>query len=102
MKYKIVYSETAKEDIMKLADFISFSCKAPMTSKVYMKDLFEKIKSLSHLADSYPLYNRKSLIQYGFNVRRVNYKKMSIIYTVHGNIVLIQRILSGSLIADLE
>jgi len=102
MKFRIVYSEAAKEDIMELTDFISFSCKAPKTSKDYMKALFNKIKSLSDSADSFPLYNRKSFIQYGFNVRRINYKKIIIIYTLHGNLVLIHRIISGSLIAEIE
>ena len=67
-----------------------------------MKKLFNKIKSLTYSPDSFPLYTRKSSIQYGFIVRRIIYKKMIIIYTIHGNIVLIQRILSGSLIIDNE
>jgi len=102
MKFNIVYSEAAKEDIMDLTDFISITCKAPKTSKEFMKGLFNRIKSLAHSADSYPLYNRKSFIQYGFNVRRINHKKMIIIYTIHGDIVLIQRVISSGLVLDVE
>jgi plasmid stabilization system protein ParE len=102
MKCKIVYSQVAKDDIMDIANYISITCKAPKTSKEYMKKLFNKIKSLTYSPDSYPLYNRKLSIQYGFIVRRIIYKKMTIIYTIHGNVVLIQRILSGSLITETE
>ena len=38
---------------------------------------------------------------YGTNARRINYKKMAIIYTVHDNIVYIHRIIPASLITSL-
>jgi toxin ParE1/3/4 len=102
ISYKIVYSETAINDLRNLADYIIYTCKAPLTSKEYAQGIVKTINGLSSIADSLPLYNRKSLTQYGFNVRRINYKKIIIIYTIHGNIVLIQRIISGSLIAEIE
>jgi len=102
MNYKIVYSEVAKDDIMDITNYITYTCKAPKTSKEYMKKLFNKIRSLTYSPDSYPLYNRKLSIQYGFIVRRIIYKKLIVIYTIHGNVVLIQRILSGSLIKENE
>lgn len=102
MKYKIVYSETAKVDVMDIANYITYTCKAPKTAKEYMKKLFDKIKSLIHSPDSYPLYSRKLSSQYGLYVRRIIYKKLTIVYTIHGNVVLIQRILSGSLITESE
>ena len=102
IRYEIVYSETAINDLLNLANYIIYSCKAPNTSKEYAQSIVKTINDLSHLAESLLLYNRKPFIQYGFNVRRINYKKIIIIYTVHENLVLIQRIISGSLISEIE
>lgn len=102
MKFKVSYTEAAKDDILDLTAYISVTCKAPLTSKEYMSGLFEKIKSLSHSAESFPFYSRKSFAKYGFNVRRINYKKMAIIYSIHGSVVLIQRIIQGALITQMD
>jgi len=100
-KYKIVYSDQAISDLQSLAEYIIFTCKAPKTSKEYAEGIVKTINSLSFSADSVALYNRKSLSKYGYNTRRINYKKMAIIYTIHGNTVLIQRIVSGTIITVL-
>jgi len=44
--------------------------------------------------------HEKSLQRYGQNVRRVNYKKMAIIYTINGAIVNVHRIITASMITD--
>ncbi len=80
IKYKIIYSDSAINDLQNLAEYIVYTCKAPVISKEYAQGIIKTINSLSNVAESLPLYNRKSFIQYGFNVRRINYKKMSIIY----------------------
>lgn len=56
------------------------------------------MKSLSHLAESFPISTKKSILQYGYNARRVNYKKMAVIYTVHSKTVLIRSVIPGALI----
>jgi plasmid stabilization system protein ParE len=100
MKYIIKYSKKAREDILNLTNHISFIYKAPTTSVKYMNELFRKINGLFESAESYPLYNRKQFSKHGLYVRRINYKKMAIIYTVHENTVLIQRIIPGSVIIE--
>jgi len=40
------------------------------------------------------------LLKYGFFVRRINYKKMAILYTVYEDTVLIHRVVAGSMITD--
>jgi plasmid stabilization system protein ParE len=97
-KFTIIYSKTSKSDIDDLANYITDQCKAPKTAAEYTQGIFKKINSLKNSADSYALYNRKSLQQYGWDLRRINYKKMAIIYTIHGNTVLIRRIIPGSMI----
>lgn len=99
--YTIRISKQADIDIENLHIYIFEVCKSPITSKRFVEGLFNKIKSLTHSAESYPISSIKSVIQYGYNARRINYKKMAIIYTVHQKTVLIHRVISGTLISEL-
>jgi len=98
--YEIVYSEKAIDDLNNLANYIIYTCKAPITSSLYAKNIINTINNLAYIAESIPLYNRKSLLQYGNSVRRINYKKMAIIYSVSGNFVIIQHIIPGALFTE--
>jgi len=53
------------------------------------------------MADSLSVQKSTYFFQYGFNVRRLNYKKMTIIYTVIDNTAYIQRVVPSSTILDL-
>jgi hypothetical protein len=99
--YTIRTSEQAHIDIENLHFYIFETCKSPITSKRYIEGIFYKIKSLSHSAESYPITSLKTILQYGYNARRINYKKMAIIYTVHQRTVLIHRVIPGALISEL-
>jgi len=99
--FTIRISKQADLDIENLHLYIFEICKSPITSKRYVEGIFNKIKSLTHSAESYPISSFKSILQYGYNARRINYKKMAIIYTVHQKTVLIHRIISGTLISEL-
>lgn len=99
--YTIRISKQADIDIENLHFYIFEICKSPITSKRYIEGIFLKIKSLAHSAESYPITSIKSILQYGYNARRINYKKMAIIYIVHQKTVLIHRVISGTLISEL-
>lgn len=99
--YTIRTSEQAHIDIENLHFYIFETCKSPMTSKRYIEGIYHKIKSLSHSAESHPISSLKSILLYGYNARRINFKKMAIIYTVHQRTVLIRRVIPGALIAEL-
>jgi plasmid stabilization system protein ParE len=99
--YSIRTSEQAHIDIENLHYYILETCKSPLTSKRYIEGLFQKIKSLSNSAESHPITSLKFILQYGYNARRINYKKMAIIYTVHQRTVLIHRVIPGALISEL-
>ena len=99
--YLIRTSEQAHIDIENLHFYIFETCKSPITSKRYTEGIYHKIKSLSHSAESYPISSLKTILQYGYNARRINYKKMAIIYTVHQKTVLIHRVIPGALISEL-
>ncbi len=73
--YTIRISKQADIDIENLHLYIFEICKSPVTSKRYVEGIFNKIKSLTHSAESYPITSFKSILQYGYNARRINYKK---------------------------
>jgi plasmid stabilization system protein ParE len=98
--YRVKLSQQSIYDLEELADTISYTYSSPMTSKRYMKELKTKIKSLAKNPEAYPVRFNLSLLQYGIFVRRINYKKMAIIYTVNNHTVHIHRIIASSLITD--
>lgn len=99
--YTVKLSKTAKGDMQSLYDYITFTCKSYKTANDYQHGLFVLINSLKKSADVFQISTQKTVLQYGWNARRINYKKMTIIFTIHGNIVLIRRIISGAMIIEL-
>ncbi len=101
MKYQLRYSETALEDIMELRFVIRDIYKAPNTAILYLQGLYDEISRLKTLAEYPPVQTSPFFQRYGVNVRRINYKKMAVIYTVHGNTVYIHRVIPANLITSL-
>ena len=101
IKFQVVLSEDADNDINDFIDFIINKYSAPLTALRNYEGLFETIFSLEKIADKIPVSQSKYLHQFGFNVHRLNYKKMTIIYTIHNDIVFINRIIAQSLITEL-
>jgi hypothetical protein len=99
--YKVIYSVEAYEDINNLFDFIIFQYKAPLTAFNYVQGLSDEIRGLSLSAQSFPIQSRKSLQQYGPYPRRLNYKKMAIIYNVINDVVYIRRVIPAKSISGL-
>lgn len=99
--YLVYLSELTETDIQDLADVIMYKYKAPTTSLKYIQELLNEIKKLQHSAETTSIQTRKSLAHYGANVRRANYKKMAIIYTVHQGTVYIHRLVAANMIAGL-
>ncbi|GHT88695.1 hypothetical protein FACS189474_4390 [Bacteroidia bacterium] len=97
-KYKIQISETAKQDIDNLYYFIVKEYDSLLTAKSYIAGIKATIQSLSTTAEVYQIQNTTVLRLFGPNVRRINYKKMAIIYTVHGDVVLVHRVISAAII----
>ncbi|HBG41748.1 MAG TPA: hypothetical protein DDZ96_01815 [Porphyromonadaceae bacterium] len=98
-KFRIVYSRQADRDMDDLTDAILYKYKAPLTAFRYIQGLKDSIEQLHRNAEVFPFFNNEILIvRFGANIRRINYKKMAIIYTVHDKIVYIHRILPANLI----
>ncbi|GAB6011260.1 type II toxin-antitoxin system RelE/ParE family toxin [Viscerimonas tarda] len=102
MIYKIQYSEESRIDIKELGYVIREKYNAPITAAKYIIGIIHEIKQLTTNPEIYAIQTRQSLKQYGHNVRRLNYKKMAIIYTVHGTTVYIHRIVPANTISGLS
>ena len=96
--YKLIITDRAQEDIDRYIDTIIYTYDAPITAKKHYDDLYNVLKKI----EQYPMINQirhsSFLLQYGYNVRRVNYKKMAILYTVNGCIIYVHRVIAGSLL----
>ena len=83
MKYTVRYSDEAIDDFKDISCLIANEFGMPETAFNYLKGLKEKIKYLEHYPEICAISNDKYIIEnYGFNVRRLNYKKVSVIYTI--------------------
>ena len=99
-RYHIRISAYAFKDIENLRFVITEIFKSPNTATVYVEELRKEINLLAISAESFPVSTLSSVIKYGHNARRINYKKMSIIFTIHNDIVLIHRIIAGSMLTE--
>ena len=94
MKYTVRYSDDAILDFNDISHLIANEFGMPKTAFNYLKGLKEKIKRLEHYPEMCAVSNKKFVIEnYGFNVRQLNYKKVSVIYTIIGKDVWIMRVL---------
>ena len=94
MKYYNVYISTqANLDLIDLTSYIAYELKSPITSKRYAKGIMLTIKKLKNSPESFAISTRSSVLKYGYNARRVNFKSHAIIYIVKGNNVFIEAIL---------
>ena len=101
-KHSVKFTERAEEDILDLADVINYKFKSPSTAKKYTTELIIEIYKLKTTAESIPLCSQISVVaKYGYNARRINYKKIAIIYTVNESIVVIEAIIPQGNIKDL-
>jgi hypothetical protein len=100
-RFNIEYSAQALIDIDNLFEVITNKYKAPETAFRYINGLIRIINSLRNSADIYSYYSGKSLEKYGHNLKRINYKRMAIIFEIYNNMVYIHRIIPANTISDL-
>jgi len=96
-RFEIFVTEEAEKDLQELKDAIEFSYQAPITAKRYVEELNTKMQWLANGADYFPVVPELSY-QYGCDMRRLNFKKMAIFYSIDGDIVNIQRIIPQNMV----
>ena len=98
--YNLIVSEEAKLDIDLYIDYIIYECDAPKTAKKHYDELIALLEKIEQNPFAFSVRTTASLLQYGYNVRRANYKKMSIIYTITGFTVYVHRVVAASMIIE--
>jgi len=95
-KYNVVISEQAQQDLRDLSHTISFEFNSPVTAVNYLRGIYAEIKKLRYLASIFPTQKSAYYEQYNCLVRRLRYKKMTILYTVVGRTAYIIRVIPSS------
>lgn len=99
-KYSVYVSETAQADIERLTDYIAFELQAPLTALRYANGIIAELQRLKKHAESVSVSTYKIALSFGINARHVNFKSHTIIYTVKGTVVVVERIIASSLIKE--
>ncbi|MDR2564123.1 MAG: type II toxin-antitoxin system RelE/ParE family toxin [Prevotellaceae bacterium] len=95
-RYKVRVSPQANAEIDDLYHFIADECFQQETADKYMEGIYATIVKLAWLGGIIGVsLNRNLRREYGASVRTISYKKMTIIYTVHGNLVAVHRVIAG-------
>jgi plasmid stabilization system protein ParE len=98
--YSIQFSRMAKADMQNLYDYIIATYKSYKTANNYQRGLLGVVNQLKRSAGSHQISTQQTVLSYGWNARRVNYKKMTVIFTIYENIVLIHRVMPASMIIE--
>ena len=96
-RFEIFVTEEAEKDLQELKDAIEFSYQAPLTAKRYVEELNTKMQWLANGADYFPIVPELSY-QFGCDMRRLNFKRMAILYSIEGDIVNILRIIPQNMV----
>ena len=100
-QYKIIISDNARKDIVNLSNVILYDFASPLTAFKYIKGLYKQINSLKLSSEAYLIQTRPFFRQYGFNVRAIRYKKMTIVYMVENHFVYIKAVLPSAIVTGL-
>ena len=97
-RYAVRITKTAQNDIYQIIDYISNVYKAPLTAAKFLIGLYDAIFSLENSAESIRISSKSDILNYGINARSIVFKKLIIVYTVHGKFVLVKTVIYGALI----
>ena len=95
--YSVVFTTQTNLDITSLRNYILEECLSPLTAKQYIEALFVRIKWLEHNADVFAVVPELS-VQMGFDIRRLNFGNMAILFSIEDNCVYVHRIISQNMV----
>jgi plasmid stabilization system protein ParE len=99
-RFNVFVTPTAKEDIDNLYDFIISEHKSLNTANRYIDGIENTINRLALYAELFRTQRLPQLSPLQGNIRRINYKKMAILYTVANNNVYVLRVIPAATIAE--
>lgn len=94
-RFKVYMSDRALYDTRMLVSYMMDVCQAPLTAKRYMQGLRQSMTWLDNNADLFPSIPELTL-QYGKEVRRLNYKNTAVLYSIVGSTVWVHRVMPAS------
>ena len=94
----IEYSDEANDDMRDLFYFIAYEKGMLQTAQKYLQGLKKTIENMAEHPTAYSVRYYSSLAKYGNYIRRVDYKKMAVLYSFHNDVVYIHRVIAGSMI----
>jgi plasmid stabilization system protein ParE len=98
--YVVKITPQANRDIRTVTHYIRDELFAPTTAEKFLRGIYARIATLSDHADVFAASSYRDVLRYGDNARHITYKGFAVIYTIHGNRVLVHRIIHGSLIKE--
>lgn len=99
-KFRVFITKEAQADIDNLFNFIVTEYKTEQTANNYIDGLVIAIQELGYNGDIYRIQKSPFFEKFGTQIRRVNYKKMTIIYSIFVQTLYVRRILPASLILE--
>jgi len=96
--YSIQYKPRAKKDIKSICDYVEYKHFDPVAAKRFAEGIYAKIDRLKYNAHIFPISAYQDVRKYDIFARHVVYKGFTIIYSIHGDLVMVHRIIHGSLI----
>ena len=100
MKYEVVISDVADSDFADYLEVIINEYKSLDTATKHYDGIMKTIRELRKNPFVNAIRDNVSLRKYGYGIRRVNFQKMAIIYTVYESTIYIHRIMPASMIID--
>jgi plasmid stabilization system protein ParE len=94
----IYYKPQANRDIEQVIDYIEYELFNPIAAERFAKGITAKIDSLEFNAGIFAISTYRDVLKYNPTARHVTYKGFAIIYSIHGNLVVVHRVIHGSLI----
>ena len=98
MIYRIKYELRAVDDIEDIIDYIEHELFNPIAAKRFLEGIFAKINGLKLNAGIFAISTYEDVLKYDAFARHVTYKGFTIIYSIHGDLVVVHRVIHGSLI----
>ena len=98
MIYRIHIKNQARKDIEKVVDYIRYELYNPMAAQRFFDGFDAKIDQLRYNAGIFAKSIYRDVLKYDIAARHVTYKGFAIIYSIHGDLVVIHRVIHGSLI----
>ncbi|GHT21866.1 hypothetical protein AGMMS4957_11300 [Bacteroidia bacterium] len=97
--YNIRLLPQAVRDIDHLYNYIAEELMEPLTAKKYQEGILDTIERLIIAGGSIAINQREYIqIMYGPDARTTTYKKMTIVFNVVGDTVIIRRVIASSMV----